>query len=126
MSRAFEEIPPVSREEGLRLIESADGPTRARAVLALALHDSDWLWTQNLSLSLFDDPDAGVRGAAALALGHIARIHRQLELEKVLPALLRLRDDVAAGWRAQDALDDIDTFLKVRPQERQSDRDSQH
>jgi hypothetical protein len=97
------------------MLQERDGPTRSRALLALALHDEDWRWVQNLSLELINDPDPAMRGTAVLALAHLARIHRKLDLDKVLPELKRLKHDAAISGRVEDALSDIEIFLKVPP-----------
>jgi hypothetical protein len=55
-----------------------------------------------------------VRGMSALCLGHLARIHRQLDLDRVLPILHGLEADQDIGWRVGDALDDIESFLGRR------------
>src|SRR2546423_8942048 len=99
---AYEEIPPLSRSEGLQMLLEGDGPTRSRALLAFALHDEDWRWVQDLSLELAGDADPAIRATAALALSHLARIHRKLDLDKVLPVLDRLRQDSAIAGRVDD------------------------
>ena len=113
--RTYEEIPQLPRSEGLRMLQERDGPTRSRALLALALHDEDWRWVQNLSLELINDADPAMRGTAVLALAHLARIHRKLDLDKVLPELNRLKHDAAISGRVEDALSDIESFLEVPP-----------
>jgi hypothetical protein len=57
------------------------------------------------------DGDAGIRATAALCIGHVARIHRVLDLDRVLPALQRLQSDPEVGWRVADVIDDIESFL---------------
>jgi hypothetical protein len=46
------------------------------------------------------------------ALGHLARIHGEADLEKVLPLLEELTRDPVIGGRAEDALGDIRMFTK--------------
>jgi len=108
----YEEIPKLPRGDALRLLESDDNAMRARGLLSLAMYDEDWSRVQALSLELIQDADAGMRGTAALALAHLARIHRRLDLDRVLPALNQLAGDPEIGWRARDALDDINTFIR--------------
>ena len=108
---SFEAIEPISRELALERLQKEDGTTRARALVSLAYYDPDWRWVQNLCLELMTDADAGIRATAALCLGHIARIHKMLELDRVLPALHHLQDDPEIGWRVADVIDDIDVFL---------------
>jgi hypothetical protein len=107
----FESVEPISREVALARLRELDGLTRARALVSLAYHDPDWRWVQDLCLRLLNDPDVGMRGIAVLCLGHLARIHGQLDLTRVLPALRRLRDDEEVSARVADAIDDINTFV---------------
>jgi hypothetical protein len=107
----YRSVEPLSRAVAIERIRGNDGPTRAAALVSLAFHESDWRWVQDQCLSLFSDGDPGVRATAALCLGHIARIHRRLDLDRVLPALHRLQDDPNAGWQVADVMDDIDTYL---------------
>ena len=106
----YEAIPPISRDEALRLLERGTPLDRSRALLGLALHDSDWRWVQNLSLDHLGDSDPAIRATAALALAHLARIHGKLDLETVLPALNSLKEDPVIGGRVEDALSDISIF----------------
>ena len=63
---------------------------------------------------MLDDPHVDVRAMAALSLGHVARIHSQLDLDRVVPALTALVTTDIVGSRARDALDDIDVFITGR------------
>lgn len=51
---------------------------------------------------------------AATCLGHLARIHKNLDLGLVLPKLLPLKGDAAIGPLVEDALQDIRFFLRVQ------------
>ena len=108
----YEPIPEMTRDEALGLLKAPDVLSRSKALLSLALYDPDWRWVQNLSLALIDDPDANLKGTAALALAHLARIHRTLDLDAVLPALERLKNDEVIGARVEDALSDIEIYIK--------------
>jgi hypothetical protein len=55
-----------------------------------------------------------VRWYAAICLGHLARIHRQLDLEVVLQRLTELQTDPLVKAGADDALDDIRFFLNFQ------------
>jgi hypothetical protein len=92
-------------------MSSADPNDVGEAILRLALHDSDGDWVTNHALSLLRHSDSNVRVMAATALGHIARIHGRIDVDRVLPALRLLANDPATAGRAEDALDDIDMFV---------------
>ncbi|MBF7092964.1 hypothetical protein IUY40_15635 [Flavobacterium sp. ALJ2] len=48
---------------------------------------------------------------AVTCLGHIARIHRVIDKEKVLKAFESRKDDEAINGRIEDAIDDINVFV---------------
>jgi hypothetical protein len=97
----------MSREAALSAIGSTDVDARARALVAVSLHDPDGEWVANLCAELLDDNDSNMRAVAATCLGHVARIHPQIDLKRVVPVLRRLASDPVVGGRASDALDDI-------------------
>ncbi|MCZ7571617.1 MAG: hypothetical protein M5U01_23965 [Ardenticatenaceae bacterium] len=90
------------------------------AVLSAALYSDDPVWAMGICLRLARHSDAVVRGNAVLGLGHIARIHRQLDLELVRPVVVGALadDDEYVRGQAESAVDDIEFFLKckLRPQ----------
>ncbi len=51
---------------------------------------------------------------SATCLGHIARVHKQLDLDLVLSELASLKNDPYMGSTVQDALEDIRFFLKFQ------------
>ena len=91
---------------------SRDVKNICEALVSVALNDSDWRWAQNKCLEFLSNESPDVRGLAATCLGHIARIHRQLDKEKVLIALREHLDDNIISGQIADALDDIDMFLR--------------
>jgi hypothetical protein len=81
-------------------------------LVAAAFHDSDWPWIKSLCLYFAASPHGRLRLIAAVCLGHLARIHRTLDLEICLPVLMTLADeDPAVRESAEDALDDIARFV---------------
>jgi len=111
MSRTFENPEPISRANAEAQLRSTDSATRVKTLLSTAYHDDDWRWVQDRCLAMLDDPHVDVRAMAALCLGHLARIHHRLELDRVVPALTALLDTAVVGSRARDALDDIEIFV---------------
>jgi len=108
----FRDVNPISREDGLKLIESSDPDKICDALVRLTYHDSDGEWVQNLCLRLAKHPSSDVRGAVATCFGHLARIHRRLDLGKVKNALSSMRTDDKLAGRVEDALDDIRMFAE--------------
>lgn len=108
-----DEPQPMQKSEAQAAFASQDREQRALALLACALHEPDWRWVQAWCLRFTEDPDVVLRGLAVTCLGHLARIHRELDLELVMPVLERLRADPQLSGRVEDALDDISTFVGV-------------
>lgn len=101
----------VSRDEVARAFESGDPDVLSAVLIALAFHEPDWRWAQDRCLEALDHESPVVRGLAATCLGHVARIHKRLDLDRVRPKLEALASDPYAGGRARDALEDIARFL---------------
>ena len=110
----YQEIFPMDRRELEKLIESGNDTAIADALLSAAYHDPDWRWVQGLCLHFAEHSDSNVRRIAALCLGYVARIHRSLDLELVLPKLMALKQDPAVACSVGDALDDIRRYLRVQ------------
>jgi hypothetical protein len=55
--------------------------------------------------------DPNVARLAITSFGHIARIHRKLELKTVLPLLERLHNNPQLAGRVEDALADIRMYI---------------
>ena len=111
--RRYHDVEPISRADAALAFDSAEPDAIADALIRLAYHDPDWQWVESRCLAYCRDPNSDVRGAAITCLGHLARIHGALHLGQVLPVLLELRSDPAVGGRAEDALDDIRTYVPV-------------
>jgi hypothetical protein len=110
----YESIEPVGREEAEAAFQSGDPSEVVRALLGLALHDPDLEWVQSQCFRLASHPDVWVRRNVATSLGHLARIHRRLDVERVTSLLDQLASDPeVAGW-VEDAWDDLHMFIPSR------------
>lgn len=108
----YEKPKCLSKAEAERIFSSADAYSLQGALVSMALNEPDWRWVQEKCLGFTAHPDPGVRALAATCLGHLARIHRQLDLDVVMPRLeLLLRDPETAGY-AETAIDDVKMFIK--------------
>src|SRR5262249_1740885 len=110
----YEEIDPISRSDAMAALGSANPTDMCEALVRLTFHDPDWQWVQNLCIELTKSSTVEVQSTAILCLGHLARIHKALDLEKVAPLLIELRKVPLLSGRADDAMDDIEIFLEVK------------
>lgn len=104
----FEQPVGVSKEAARRELESGSVTRMSEALVSLALHEPDWVWVQEWCFRLSDHDAWEIRAISATCLGHLARIHRRLDLERALPILAHLQKDVRTAGYAETALDDIE------------------
>lgn len=107
----FNEVEPISKSQATSAFESGDVNTVCRALVSMAFHESDWRWAQDRCLELLGSDVPAVSGLAATCLGHVARVHRKLDKEIVLQALVSRRSDPDIGGQVEDALDDINMYV---------------
>ena len=103
-----------NRKWALQQIKSDETDRIVDALLSLAFYEDNWMSVENLCIGHSSHTDSKVRGIAILCFGHLARIHGQLHIEKVMPIINKAlidKDDFIRG-HAYDAKDDINTFLK--------------
>jgi hypothetical protein len=102
----------IDREEFGRIRTSGNSHAIYEALVGLALNESeDWRLVQNICLEHIADRDWTIRAIAATCLGHLARIHGELDLEIVVPELQALMRNSKTSSYASDALEDIEMFI---------------
>lgn len=107
----YEELPPISRSDFRDACEAGDSRNRTEAILRLALHDDDPMFIEQAIVDGLEDGDFGVRRAAVLSIGHLARLHGSVT-EVMLARLNSLASDPAMAGTVSDALDDISIFVR--------------
>jgi hypothetical protein len=108
----YEEIEPLDRNAALEAINSGDTTRVSRALISVSLHDPDRIWIEGLLKHFLQHEDPGVRGVAATGVAHVARLHRELDTAGIVPLLEALKNDPTTIGQAQDALDDIEMFIR--------------
>lgn len=101
----------MSHDDATRLLSSGVDEHVIAGLISIGLNEENRIWAQNTCLEYLASGTESVAASAVTALGHIARRHRHLDREKVLPAFetLKKRLPFLEGVIA-DTLDDIDTF----------------
>lgn len=95
------------------LLKSDDSSVVIDALMYSCFNINDPDWIQSKCIDAIEGGiNEDVRGLGITCIGHVARMYGKIDKEKVMPVLERkLKDDSLSG-RAQDALDDIETFVK--------------
>lgn len=104
----------ISRTEAAKMLTSNNYKDICDALISITYYDQDWRWCQDECLKYLNHKNKFVSGLAAICLGHIARIHKKLDKEKVIMELKKHLDNVEISGQIQDALDDIDIFIKSK------------
>ncbi|MFI1461233.1 hypothetical protein [Nocardia carnea] len=105
----YQALDPIDRNDALEKLETGDEQSVVETILRLALHDPGGPWVTEIALNLLGDNSLAIRRAAVLALGHIARLHGEID-ERAVPALQKMLSNPDMRGRAKDALSDIDIF----------------
>jgi hypothetical protein len=100
------------RNRMLSFVEGGSVDEATDALLSLTNHDPDREWVEKLLIRHLDAGyDHQIRRIAVVCIGHLARILTAINEETV--ALLRqLTNDSLLGGSAEDALDDIQTYVR--------------
>jgi hypothetical protein len=106
---------PLTAEEVARSLQSGNAVDISQTLVTLALYDPDWKKVEAYCLEFLEHPDPGIRGIAATCIGHLARIHQQLDLDLILPALYRHQSDPGkyVAGNVDNALSSIERFMQV-------------
>lgn len=107
----FDNSEPKTKKELEFNFASSDVNLITESLVSLSLYEKDWQWAQNICLHFLNSNDPNISGLAATCLGHIARIHHNLDKEKVELALKSKIHNALIAGRVQDALDDIELFI---------------
>lgn len=102
-----------SKDELEILLKSTDSNVVIDALMYLCFNINEPDWIQDKCIDAIENGmNEDIRGLGLTCIGHVARMYTKIDKKKVMPVLERkLRDSTLSG-RAQDALDDIDTFVK--------------
>lgn len=106
----YEKIDPINKQEADEIFSSDDFDKICYALVAIAFHEPDWKWAQDKCLFFFQSTNSDLSGLSATCLGHIARIQKRLEKEKVIKVLNSRLNNIEIAGRIHDALDDIKQF----------------
>jgi hypothetical protein len=107
----YSEIEPITRQEAEVAFASGSETEICHALIRVVYHDPDWRWLQEKCIQFSKHDDSDVAGLAVTCFGHIARIHRQLDVDKVMRILNELRNNPEIAGRVSDAFDDINLYL---------------
>ncbi|NDZ79099.1 hypothetical protein G3I19_11340 [Streptomyces sp. SID10853] len=101
----------ITAEEAAQTFQAGQPYEISEALVAAALHVADRVWVEQWLVHFAGHPDPDVRRAAALALGHLARLHKKVS-PQAISAVRNLLEDRQLGGAATDALEDVEIFTR--------------
>ncbi len=107
----YHKVVPISRKDAEVAFSSGNSDRIGDALISIAFYDPDWRWVQDKCLYFIDSSLPDVRRLSKICLGHLARIHGKLEMNKVLPILERLRNNAEVSGTVEDTFEDIEIFI---------------
>lgn len=107
----YVEIKPRPKTQLTKELVSSDENIVCDALFSAAQHEPDWRWAQGRCLAMLKHESLVVRSAAIMALGEIAIFRRVIDVDIVVPELQSCLKDPTLAPVAQDALEDITSFL---------------
>jgi hypothetical protein len=103
----------MSHDEAEHVFAQGTPSHITHTLISLAFLDPDVYWVEAKCLAFVTHGDSQIRAVAAICLGHLARIHQNIHVQRVLPVLIGLTKDTdpnVAGM-AEDSLEDIELFM---------------
>ena len=103
----------ITYQDALNELEKGDEESLLRLPLRVGEYLDQWKNAQDICLRLAEHPSAVIRANAILGLAYTARTKGMLDKRIVKPYLLQeLRTNTAYRWRIEDAITEINYYLK--------------
>ena len=108
----YRDLRPLTQAEALEKLANREPENVAEALVAIGLHEESYEFAAETIMREGGEKDRVIRGAALVALAHLARVHRNIPDEAIdlVRAGLKDSDEYIRG-QAQTALDDIEQFV---------------
>ncbi|WP_017662958.1 hypothetical protein [Baaleninema simplex] len=108
----YEDTPKLTKEDFIIQVKNAS--QEELCLLLLGIYElNDWKWIQSTYLDYLKHQDKWVASAAIIGLGHLARVHGEIEVKKVVSCLEKVaqcRPELEG--KVEDAISDINMFSK--------------
>lgn len=97
-----------------KIIDSNNKDIVINGIMAMVFNLDDVNWISNHLIELSKHNNLEISSLALTCFGHLARLHSNVgNLECVSNLLKNMSKNVSLGGAAEDAMDDIETFMKI-------------
>lgn len=101
----------ISKDEFNQTIASGSIESKCDAIVRAAYFIPDYDWLVFQFTKLVNDLNYQIRGVTITCIGHIARLYENSDKQQLLKIFEPFLSDSEIGGRAEDSIDDINTFL---------------
>ena len=107
----YHPVEPIERDKAEEIFDLGNEAAIVEALLSLAYYEPNGRWVQEKCLAFAQRGQGDVRRIAIVCLGHLARVHRKLDLDRVAKVFNELRDDTSVLGEIENAVGDIRVFV---------------
>ena len=109
----YETVEPINKDQAEDLLAQGSRETICQTLVRVAMFEGDRHWAQTKCLHYASHKDSFVRGVAATCLGHLARVHKAIDEDEVMPIVRQLLRDRDPQTRAiaEDTISDFSIYL---------------
>jgi len=111
----YKRVPIFDDKNSLKLLESEKESDQIMGLLSIVLYSGNYDFSMKKSIEFTKKKSEWIKGCGIECFGHIARIHKKIDLNNVKEILkdgLKSKSKVIRG-KSEDAIDDITHFLKL-------------
>lgn len=101
----------ITKDEFLQVVTSNDISLVCNAVVSSSEYIDDYEWLVTQYSLLLNHENAEVRGITVTCIGHLARLYKIADKNQLLRLLKPLLSDEMLVGRAEDAIDDVNSYL---------------
>ena len=112
MSYKYNEPTDITKEKFSQIIAEGIIVSMCQAIIDAVHYISDYDWLLAEFRKLLNHTNAEVRGVTVSCIGHLARLNKNADKDQLLQILQPLLSDDEIAGRVEDAMDDINMFLK--------------
>ncbi len=110
MEKIYKTPIPISKKDAEKAALSKSASLICNALISISLYERDFLWAQDFVFKQIGSENDDVTSAAITGVGHLARIHRKIDVDKFVLEVQSLSKNVKFAGLIEDVLDDIEMF----------------
>lgn len=108
----YENPRSIAKEAAEAILLKGNSSEMCSALISIALYEKDLSWAQDLVFPNFLSTNKDIAQAAITSVGHLARLHGQIDLDRLNFLLERMIYKAELSGNIEDMFNDIEVFCK--------------